>query len=161
MPAAATKRYEIHHNGGRPFVVAVTASKKELTITETATGHDVGTTKYVNIWLAKKTPGHSVLAELPTGEFLFISQKVLVFRLAKDDAPVKFVSQIGNSDVVYAYLVGHTHTYFLLEQKSVPNEYLSLKKDVYPQFYGFVEGPAGPVPPRAKKYRARVLAHAE
>ena len=165
----AGRRYEIHHNGSRPFAITVSPAKKELTV-EDATGHVVTTKKYKQIWLGSgripnvggdKGLGHSALAELPTGEFLFVGQRVLTFRLQRGDKPVKYVSYISNNDVVYAYLVGTHNTYMLLESEVVPNEFLDAKKDAYGQYYGALPGPRGPVKTHAKKYAVRVLAQAD
>lgn len=166
---AAGHRYEIHHNGSRPFAITVNTSKKELTIEDTK-GRKITTKKYKQIWLGSgripnvggdKGLGHSALAELPSGEFLFVGQRVLIFRLQRGDSLVKYVSYISNNDVVYAYLVGAHHTYMLLERETIPNEFLDAKKDAYGQYYGALPGPRGPVKTHAKKYAARILAQAE
>ena len=157
---ATGRRYEIHHNGGRPFAIIINPAKKELTVEDT-TGHKVTSKKYKQIWLGSgRAPGHSALAELPSGEFLFVGQRVLTFRLQRGDSPVKYVSYISNNDVVYAYLVGTHNTYMLLEHEAIPNEFLDAKKDAYGQYYGALPAPRGPVAPQAKKYAARTLAQA-
>lgn len=166
---AAGRRYEIHHNGSRPFAITVNAAKKDLLV-EDAKGRKVTAKKYKQIWLGEgrhpptrgdKGLGHSALAELPSGEFLFVGQRVLLFRLQRGDSPVKYVSYISNNDVVYAYLVGAHNTYMLLEREAIPNEFLDAKKDAYGQYYGALPGPRGPVASHAKKYAARTLAQAE
>lgn len=166
---AAGRSYEIHHNGSRPFVITVNSVKKEV-IVENAAGRIITTKKYKNIWLGSgripnvggdKGLGHSALAELPSGEFLFVGQRVLTFRMQRGDSLVKYVSYISNNDVVYAYLVGVHNTYMLLEREFIPNEFLDTKKDAYGQYYGWLPTPSGPVAPHVKKYGARILAQVE
>lgn len=158
---ATGRRYEIHHNGGRPFVITVSPAKKEIII-EDATGHKIAVKKYTQIWLGGgMASGHSALAELPSGEFLFVGRRVLTFRLKRGDSPVKYVSYIGPNDVVYAYLLGAHNTYMLLEHEIIPNEALDTKKDAYGQYYGVMPAPRGLVKPYAKKYAARILAEVD
>lgn len=158
------RRYEVHFNGGRPYTVYVAPSKKEL-IVEDSTGRHIKSTKYRQLWLgnnrspvgAPRSLGHSVLAELPTGNFLFVCQDVKVFRLEKGDSPVKYVSYIGNNDVVYAYLVGKQNTYMLIEHVYIPNQHLDAQEDAYKQYY--VDGASA----YAKKFsrRSHILARAD
>lgn len=154
--AAAANRYETHHNGDRPFTVTVIPSKKELIIGDKV-NNLIKATKYRQIWIgntkspvgAPRAPGHSILAELPSGEILFVAEKVMSFHLEKGDTPVKYVSYIGNSDSVYAYLVGTYNTYMLTEQVYIPNEHLNPKEDAYKGYY--VAGAAA----YAKKFSRR------
>ncbi len=159
----ATHRYEVHYNGSRPFVVTVSPSTKHLIVGD-SDGRLIKSTKYRQIWIgntkspvgAPRSPGHSILAELPTGEFLFVCHDVKIFKLEKGDDPVKYVSYIGNNDVVYAYLVGKNNTYMLIEHVYIPNEHLDAAEEAYKQYY--VDGAGA----HAKKFsrRARVLARA-
>lgn len=48
--AGGSRRYEIHHNGSRPFAITVSPAKKELLV-EDAKGHKVIAKKYKQIWL--------------------------------------------------------------------------------------------------------------
>jgi hypothetical protein len=162
------RRYKVHYNGSRPYTVTVIPSTKQLMIGDDS-DRLIKSTKYRQIWLgntpspvgAPRSPGHSVLAELPSGELLFVCHKVMTFHMEKGDAPVKYVSYVGNNDVVYAYLVGERNTYMLLENEAIPNEFLDAKKDAYGQYYGALPAPRGPVVPHAKKYAARTLAQAQ
>ncbi len=160
---SGTRRYEVHYNGSRPYTVTVFPSKKKL-IVEDANSRNIKTTNYKQIWLgndpspvgARRDLGHSVLAELPTGEYLFVCHEVMIFHLEKGDSPIKYVSYIGNNDVVYPYLVGEHNTYMLLEHVYIPNQHLDAHQDAYKTYYADGAGA------HAKKFsrRPRILARA-
>jgi hypothetical protein len=151
----AGKRYEIHDNGGRPFVVGVKGNT--LTIYKTANNSPQLLKSFTakKIWLENdalkvgpypdiRAKGHAILAQLSANKFLFIGAQIFTFELEDGDSPVAFESYVGNSDVPYSYLVGKTHTYFLTEPKDVgvvANAWLDLKRDAYGQFYGHAKGP--------------------
>ena len=159
-----TVRYETHDNGARPFIAEVDEGKRQLDLFKATPERPLylGLYRYKQIWLGsdphkmgdkpKSPKGNSILIHLQgTGRqpFLFIGHKVFEFDLQEGDSPVEYISYVGRSDVPYPYLVGKTHTYFMLDGTYVANEHLDLKKDAYSQLYsGALEG-------KMKKFRSR------
>jgi hypothetical protein len=151
------KRYEIHDNGGRPFIVEV--GSKKLSIYKQEYDMEGRTYKepahfkdytFRRVWIGDDTlhfgrklgwksawKGNSILAELAGGKMLFIGSSIYEFSMMPGDAPVQYSSYVGNSDVPYPWLIGKTHTYLMIESKVIPNEYLDLKGDAYDQYYAF------------------------
>lgn len=151
------KRYEIHDNGGRPFIVDVGANK--LSIHEhkydpVANSYDepkhFKDYTFRRVWIGDDTmgfgkkmgwrsawKGNSILAELTSGKMLFIGMEIYEFSMLPGDEPVLYSSYVGNNDVPYPWLVGKTHTYLMIENRVIPNEYLDIDGDAYVQFYGF------------------------
>ena len=151
------KRYEIHDNYNRPFIVEV--GSKKLAIFKQEFDRDSDKYKepthfkdytFRNVWIGDDTlhfgrklgwkpsmKGNSILAELSSGKMLFIGPSIYEFSMMPGDEPVQYSSVIGNNDVPYPYLIGKTHTYLMEESKVIPNEFLDLKKDAYVQYYAF------------------------
>lgn len=168
------KKYSIHDNGGKPFIVydlgrsvdiyTQVFDEKEDKYKESVFFKNV---PYEKIHIGDNpkgfgyaepgTKGNSILLEQKGGKFLFIGWKIQEFRLIKDDQPVRYYSPIGNNDVPYPFLVGKTHTYFMIEEKVVPNEYLDLTKDPYGQLYGHIEAPKGSLKSIAKKLKMKTI----
>ena len=149
------KRYEIHDNGGRPFIVEISGKKlsifkrefdmKTMAVKEPEHVRDY---TFMRIWIGDDTlhfgrkmgwksawKGNSILAELVGGKMLFIGKEIYEFSMMPGDAPVQYSSYVGNSDVPYPWLIGKNNTYLMIENKVIPNEFLDLKKDAYEQFY--------------------------
>lgn len=108
-------------------------------------------------WSEPGTKGNSILLELKSGKYIFIGEKIQEFDLVKGDEAMRYYSPIGNSDVPYPYLIGKTHTYFMIEEKVVPNEYLDLTREAYGQLYGHVEAPKGSLKSIAKKLKMKII----
>ena len=159
-----TVRYETHDNGARPFIAEVDEGKRQLDLFKATPERPLylGLYRYKQIWLGsdplkvgdqpKSPKGNSILLHLQgTGRqpFLFIGHKVFEFDLQDGDSPVEYISYVGPSDVPYPYLVGKTHTYFMLDGTYVANEHLDLGKDAYGQLY------SGALKGKTKKFRSR------
>ena len=168
------KKYSIHDNGGTPFIVYDLGGSVDI-YTQV---FDDKAEKYkepvffrnfpyekIHIgddpkgfgWSEPGTKGNSILLEQKGEKFLFIGRKIQEFSLMKDDQPVRYYSPIGNNDVPYPFLVGKTHTYFMIEEKVVPNEYLDLTKDPYDQLYGDIEARKGSLKSIAKKLKMKTI----
>lgn len=164
--AKAKARYEIHDNGGRPFIVEDHGGKvtvyrqtyNEETDTYSHTGEIALQTPYKKLFVGadplKASPywtpkfrGNSVLLHVSGAKYIFIGQKIYSFETIGGEAIKAYYSPVGNSDVPYPYAVGENNIYLLLEEVTVPNEDLDLKRDAYAQYYGF--GPE----PGAKKMK--------
>ena len=165
--AKGVKRYEIHDNGSKPFVVD-DDGKKIVVFRQTfdidtntySMGKKVFESPYKKLYPGKdplkigwggSETGNTVLAQISAKKFVFIGDGAYSFELVDGDEPVLYSSPVGNSDVPYPYLIGKKYTYLLLSQKTkdgpgkwkdelpayVPNEKLDLKLDVYPQLWAF------------------------
>jgi len=155
--AKGVTSYEIHDNGGRPFVVEVNPSKKEVEVflnesMEGGTyikGKSIYHTRYKSIFIGEdKTPeykdktaemkskGNSILLHISGATYVYIGHMIQSFQTRDGENINQYYSPIGNSDVPYPYAIGEHHTYFMLDMETIPNERLDLKMDGYPQFYG-------------------------
>lgn len=150
--------YEIHDNGGRPFLVEdhggkVTVYRQEFDeATETySVGKKVLESAYKKLFVGtdplKASPywspkfrGNSLLLHVAGTKYIFIGAQIYSFQTLGGEAIRAFYSPVGNSDVPYPYAVGEKNTYLLLENVTVPNEELDLKRDAYSQYYGFEPG---------------------
>lgn len=144
------KAYKTHDNGGRPFVVYVNPANKSVDIYTNKNPSEEApvffkTMKYKQIWLGEvprgytresSERGNSILLQIGANQFVHIGSEIYSFSLVAGDQPVEYYSPVGNSDVPYPYLVGKTHTYFMLDYGAIPNEWLNLYNDVYEQYYG-------------------------
>jgi len=148
--------YEIHDNGGRPFIVHVYPDHVEVYKQKYVNSYElqyyvpdkkVLDTTYQRIWIGDNVkefprypakgihPGNSILLQVTNHKYIFIGWSVYSFEI--EDEIHTYSSYIGNSDVPYPYAVGIKKTYFLLDRESVPNEHLRLEEDAYLQFYRF------------------------
>jgi hypothetical protein len=146
------KQYETHDNGGRPFLVI--DSGKDIKVyrqvwdkekEKHSPVKEVFRTFYKKLFVGKDPEnlpaynGNSLLAKINNTKYIFIGHEVKEFTTEEDDEIEKFVSPVGNSDVPYPYAIGKENTYFILENKVIPNSVLDFKKDLYGQLYGHIQ----------------------
>ena len=85
--------------------------------------------------------GNSILLRLPAEDgrsrYVHIGTRVMSFCLAEGDEFVSFVSAIGNSDVVYPYVLGKVNLYLLGEDVYVPLSELPGEGDLYRRYYDY------------------------
>jgi hypothetical protein len=147
--------YEIHDNGGRPFVVEVNSTKKEVEVFlnewmeggSYIKGKSIYHTRYKVIFIGenkapdrewiKEDKGNSILLHVSGSTYVYIGSDILSFQTHDGEKIKRYYSPIGNSDSPYPYAIGEHHTYFMLDMETLPNEFLDLKIDGYGQFYGF------------------------
>ena len=148
------RQYQIHHNGGRPYIVEDFPSKKLAILYKNIVNDDTGESdetkhlmdlKYKKIWLG--TPKSEAFGDWEKGNAILIQNSdnkyVIVrgafveeFSLRPGDSVVEFFNPIGNNDVPYPYVVGQKNVYLTLEYAVLPKEKLDLESDVYTQYYG-------------------------
>lgn len=165
------KRYEIHDNGGVPFVVFVSGNTatiidnvyneetdsrslgKELLKVSFKQCWPGGNDEKLKMYGPKKAAdkGNSILLDLRKGMYMFIGQMVYTFEVEKGDEIQNYYSPIGNNDVPYPYAIGKTHTYLMIENVSVANDLLTKGVDPYKHYYGFTGEPS--IKKNAKKLR--------
>jgi hypothetical protein len=130
--------------------------------------------KYTQVWIAdgfdsytkrivNEFKGNTVVAQIAKDRCVYIGGDCIKeFEIVSGDDVTNAIlsSPMGNSGVPYPYLVGATHTYFLLDFVAVPNELFDTKKDRYAQFYGQWPGADGEkvdMKPRAKKLKIKKI----
>ncbi len=155
-----SKTYEIHDNGGRPFIVKV--SGKTVLVEKNMDEFDMKDGKVITIhhpakelftktadqvFIGKKSPrggydglkpsqaeGNSIL--LQTGsKYIYIGSEIYEFSPIKGDTIENYYSDIGNSDVPYPYAIGKTHVYIMLDKMAIEKSFFDMKADIYQQYY--------------------------
>lgn len=151
-----TTRYEIHDNGGRPFIVedfgdhvGVYAQEFNMNTDQYEEPVKLFDKKYKKIYVGDKPKwqhpgnwlpsfkGNSILLELTGNTYLYIGSEIYEFNPVSGDKIVEYWSEVGNSDVPYPFAVGKTHVYILIdgEHMTVPIDYFNLNEDIYNQYY--------------------------
>lgn len=178
-------KYQIHDNGGRPFVVydfgdhvdIYQQDYDETTEKDVVVKKLFGNLKYKKLFAGDndlKDPnslekgvakGNSVLLHTgPSNKYVYVGAGIREFTTNDGDEIVKYYSPVGNSDVPYPYAVGKTNTYFMLNNGTVKegpkyhyvsNEDLDMTTDAYAQLYGFVDSKL--MGTVAKTYKVKVL----
>jgi len=119
--------YYTHDNGARPFKVVVTLNNK-ITIYKLTGLTELYTTKVLEIDDYRKLfvgydrrypeeEGQSILIKL--NKYKYISVGADIYEFETDDEIKEYVSEIGNSDVIYDYAIGQEYIYLLLEKKKL------------------------------------------
>jgi hypothetical protein len=121
-----SKIYKPLDNGGHPFIVYV---NKEIEITR-ENGKKLCRIPYKKLFASN---GTSLLVK-KRDEYIYIGANIKSFK-AHDEIKT-FYSPVGNAEVVYPYAVGDKYTYLMVEDKYIPNEFLT-KEDPYKQYYDF------------------------
>jgi hypothetical protein len=143
------RTYEIHDNGGRPFLVKV--KDKEITVYKNQ--EDKEPKKLFEwtvdeVFIGKKSPGggydglkpreaegNSILVKKGS-KYIYIGSEIYEFTPFDNESIEKYYSNIGNSDVPYPYAIGQTYVYLMIEKVAVERALFDLKEDVYQQYYG-------------------------
>ncbi len=152
--AKGVKSYEVHDNGGRPFLVEVSKKHVDVFLYDPVSenvkngyrkGKLVLSMDYTDIFIgdndlpdprSSRGKGNSILIHRSGSNYVYVGHMIQSFETRNGERIVKYYSPIGNSDVPYPYAVGENYTYFLLDMTTLPNNVLDLKKDAYSQYYG-------------------------
>ena len=148
------KKYFIHFNRGRPWVVITTKDEVYVVNNETnelLTRYEpdivyIGTSKKGDHKPSesKKLNGNTVLLQFGDHKFISIQEHIFEFKLPSNDKPVKYYSLVGRNDVPYPVLEGEKNIYFLLLEdvayinKSKFPKDLKNFEDAYSYYYGHV-----------------------
>lgn len=117
--------YYTHDNGSRPFKVVVSLTNK-ITIYKLSGKSEIYNTKvlelddYRKIFIGfdRRYPdyeGQSILIKI--NRYKYISVGADIYEFETEDEIKEYVSEMGNSDVVYDYAIGEEYIYLLLEKK--------------------------------------------
>ena len=141
----SVKTYEIHDNGGTPFIVDVDSKSKKATVFKNNYNEDTNNfiigkklleIPYKEIFIGdndKKQEyysekgvykGNSILLKLSEYKYQYIGESIKTFETVKGDKIKKYYSPVGNNDVPYPYAVGEKYTYLMIETVYIPNEVL-------------------------------------
>ena len=150
-----TTRYEIHDNGGRPFIVEDDGSK----VTVYAQQYDFDTERYLapetlfqkeydTIFVGDKPSwqdpvnwkpnfkGNTILLKCKDKSYMYIGESIYTFKPLDGDVIHTYYSEVGNNDVPYPFAVGDKYVYLLMEyHEAVTKDYFDLTKNVYRQYY--------------------------
>lgn len=150
------KRYYIHDNGGRPFIVEDFSKDKYMQVYKQEynldtqkynTPEHLFKIQYEHKWIGKKSKfqhprnwlpgyvGNSILLRLHDNTHIYIGSEIYEFKPVKGDKIVEYYSDVGNNDVPYPFALGNTHIYYMLEKSVVKMEAIDLNQDVYEQLY--------------------------
>lgn len=121
------KKYDIHDNGARPFRVFV-GPGNHVEIAKRSYDTDTLDEPFLaldveRVMIGKDSPlpnrerserGNNILLEVKPNRFMYIGMEIREFSPVKGDRIHKFYSDIGNSDVPYAYAIGDDYIYFFV-----------------------------------------------
>ena len=154
-------------NGGTPYLVSIDTKSRTLCVDAfvyndefekdpTIPPKRIFQRSFSDVWIGDNVlklntkgmtneKGNAIVMKDATknNTFIYIGNSIKEFHLIKGDSVDAFQSQVGNNGVPYPYIIGHTHTYFLIENSAVLNTYLDFKKDAYGQLYGHIAGITG------------------
>jgi len=130
----SNKKYYVHDNGGRPFLVIV--SRLEINvyaglydyISKNVTYQTLILTvkKYAGYWIGThKTPssmakwarGNTILIKVENKKYIFVGDEVFSFETTDDI--YDYHSEVGNNDVPYPIALGTDNLYFMTERTRV------------------------------------------
>ncbi len=147
--ATKVETYLTHDNGGRPYQVYIDKRRSLFWVYHNYKNKVlINPTIFKSIMVGKdpsygKFKGNSIIVEMKKNQYIYIGNQIFSFETKH---PIdRYVSEVGNSDVVYAYCSDGEYMYFLIELKKVPLEKVN-KKDPYESLY--VEG--------AEKYASKI-----
>lgn len=145
-----SKYYYIHDNGGRPLMVEDQGGS--VTIWGVTDHGEEKPQNYQNmimnlsyrkIFIPKPSKtkfdlGNIILLEIKKHEYVYIGDRSIDFFKTKE--PIDFfMSNIGNSDVAYAYALSEKHAYLLSEKTLMDRSHFPAstqwKLDVYGEYY--------------------------
>jgi hypothetical protein len=141
--------FEIHDNGGIPFLVDVYTRHLEVYLKE---GHfrpqKIWSTAFEKVFVGDnyfgvprygardRYPGNTVLVQVKPKKYVFIGNKgIYEFEARKGDQIVAYASPVGNNDVPYPYAIGERYVYYLLNQATLPIDILEQPHLGYDELY--------------------------
>jgi hypothetical protein len=148
-------RYEIHDNGGRPFLVDDYGSKVivyyqqfDFNTDAHLPPEELFQATYEKLFVGDKPAwqvpenweegfkGNTILLKLVDGSYMYIGESIYTFQALEGDTIHTYFSEVGNNDVPYPFAIGEKYVYFLMEyHEAVPTDYFDLTKNVYEQYY--------------------------
>ncbi len=145
------KRYITHHNGGRPFCVAVDHSAHTFSVHRRDTSsdqdvfpHEVVPSRSFEVCFVGRDDdwemthldnavGNSVLLKLDNETYMYVGERIYTFRSGEEI--LDYTSKIGNSDVPYPCAFSLNRVYCLLHRRTVDRQAVG-ELDPYRYLYG-------------------------
>lgn len=166
----AGKKYYIHDNGSRPFMVVIDKTRVYVykkTDIEKDNYEKILDIKVKEIFIGKDSinknfNGNSILLQLTNTKFMCITESIFEFELEKGDEIVKYFSEVGNSDVPYPVLLGKNNFYSMIDKTygsrdDFPSDYkISDYEKAHGYYYGKFEPKKGWISP-VKKHKLPYL----
>lgn len=151
--------YEIHDNGGRPFLFVAGYGRIEL-YRKSRDNPFKSYTSFLGFWNgydpAHNFTGSSILIQLSKKRYVYVGDVVYEFSLWKDQEIYGYISEVGNSDVPYPYAIGDENTYLMAENVIIPNELLHVNP--YEEYYGHTDPvPAKEIKKHSKKIKKKII----
>lgn len=137
------KYFPIRNGGDSRYEVDV--MKTKIIITEIETAKQYVIEKYNSVFIGKSTnkyrkdyakkpfTGCSILVEIKPLEYVYICDKILQFK-TKEKIHT-FVSQMGNSSVVYPFALTDNYAYLIIENVYLKRDFGNI--DPYEVYYDF------------------------
>lgn len=115
------KKYYIHDNGSRPFMVVINKKNVYVYIVSNNKNYDklILDITVKNIIIGKDgkhVDGNSILLQLEDNKYICITESIFTFELKNNDEFVKYFSIVGNSDVPYPVLLGKKYFYSMIDK---------------------------------------------
>lgn len=147
----AGKKYYIHDNGSRPFMVVINKTRvyvyKKTDLETDNYDKEILDIKVKEIFIGKHSGdknfnSNSILLQLTNSKFICITDSIFEFELEKGDEIVKYFSEVGNSDVPYPVLLGKNNFYSMVDKTygsrdDFPSDYkINDYKDGHGYYYG-------------------------
>jgi hypothetical protein len=141
------REYLTHHNGRRPYKVILNNSSNEIIIINEVNGLKLLSLKPDKIWIGKspltqmtefsggygeRFNGNSILVRY-NENYIFIGHNIFTFTTNHDI--VKYVSEVGNSDVPYPYAIDIKNNYYLMLENTILPVPLKYSLDPYNYYY--------------------------
>jgi hypothetical protein len=167
------RTFYTHDNGGRPFQLKIDSANKKIICNRASFDDDYGdrdydshviTMKYKKYFVGRDAnypgfDGSSVLVQRTERKYVYFGWKIYEFELEQGEKMKKFTSEVGNSDVIYAYAVSDRYVYLFVEEVKIPIEDVeSFFYDIYGQYYNHSNNPEyKKLKQHAKKIRCRTI----
>ena len=127
-----TRRYYVHDNGGRPFMVEFNNKSVKIFKRSSQTDYKCSPKNYTELvyeikkfigvwrgydssWHSRDHPqhGNSILVKISKNEYVFIGSEV--YKFVTDDEIIDYISVMGNNDVPYPIAYSKDKVYFMIE----------------------------------------------
>ena len=170
-----SRNYYIHDNGGRPFKVSITQNKfyiykileiKQIKINNKVKWKDIYeenpilTSKYNKVFIGKdknikNSIGNSILFEIKKNTYIQVGRSV---QLIETPEPIiKYVSNIGNSDVVYPYAYTNNYVYLFLDSYATYKNNI-VGTDPYMHYYQYLKNNKEyPLLNKVKGFKSKII----
>jgi hypothetical protein len=97
-------------------------------------GIDNSNKLYNDINNGPKRNGNSIIVKLKSNEYLYIGDRIYLFKIQNNDEIIKYYSPIGNNMVPYPYILGKKYTYLMIDEVYIDNNLL-VNDNPYTQYY--------------------------